>query len=145
MLPVPFARRCRLTSAVGPDASGSKPGIEWFHTPDKSGIDTAPCLPPWDGPAVGATVCAEASVAVAAASVTTKRTSRRSTLMISSSSLGPAYPVKAYVALVTPVKRLTDAIWRSCGHEQASFATLPVMHSGHEVIGIRPKGTITRA
>jgi hypothetical protein len=52
MLPVPFARRDWLTSAVGPDSSGSKPGIEWVQTPDKSGIDELPCVPPW-GPGRG--------------------------------------------------------------------------------------------
>jgi hypothetical protein len=67
MSPVPFARRDRLTSAVGPDASGSKPGIEWVQMLDKSGIDELPCVPPWAaGPAVGGTVCAEAGVTAAA-------------------------------------------------------------------------------
>jgi hypothetical protein len=117
-------RPARPVDAVGPDGIGSKPGIEWFQTPEKSG--TLPGLPPWGGPAVGTTVCAEASVAVAAASVTTKRKSRRCTFMISSSSL--AYPVKAYAALLTPVKRVTNAI----------VAVI-------DVIGIGPTGTITRA
>jgi hypothetical protein len=51
MLPVPFARRDRLTSAVGPDASGSKPGIEWVQTPEKSGMDAV--LPKADPDAAG--------------------------------------------------------------------------------------------
>src|SRR5215468_1423036 len=76
MLPVPFWRRDRLTSAVGPDASGSKPGIEWVQTPEKSGMDAVVCLPLWAGPTVGATDCPKTGVAVAAASVTTKRKSR---------------------------------------------------------------------
>src|ERR1700686_2383125 len=39
MLPVPFARRCVLMSAVGPDVSGSNPGIECVQMPERSGID----------------------------------------------------------------------------------------------------------
>src|SRR6476646_5353088 len=42
MLPVPFARRCVLTSAVGPDVSGSNPGIECVQMPERSGIDGEP-------------------------------------------------------------------------------------------------------
>src|SRR5271169_2015659 len=77
MLPVPFGRRSRLTSAVGPDASGSNPGIEWFHTPEKSGMDavlrSAPCAA---GSAVASTVCAQAGD-TASPSATSTRKSRR--------------------------------------------------------------------
>ena len=69
-------RRERLTSEVGPDGRGSKPGIEpWTHMPEKSGTDAA--LPPFAGATVGATACPKAGVAAAAASVITKRKSRR--------------------------------------------------------------------
>jgi hypothetical protein len=35
-----MVRRDRLTSDVGPEASGSKPGSEpWTHMPEKSGMD----------------------------------------------------------------------------------------------------------
>lgn len=64
-------RRDRLTSEVGPDGSGSKPGMEpWTHMPEKSGMD-APSLPLLAGATVGATACPKAGVATAAASVTT--------------------------------------------------------------------------
>src|ERR1700739_2094225 len=74
MLPVPFGRRSRLTSAVGPDARGSNPGIEWFHTPEKSGMDAVLCLAPCAaGSAVAATVCAQArDTASPSATSTTK-------------------------------------------------------------------------
>jgi hypothetical protein len=49
--------------------------------PEKSGMDA----PPSAGPAVAATICAEASIAAPAANTTTKRKSRRCTLTISSS------------------------------------------------------------
>src|SRR5215475_5473352 len=76
-------RRDRLTSEVGPDGSGSKPGIECTQMPEKSGMDAALCLPLLADPAVGATACPKAGVA-AAASVTTKRKSRRCKFMLSS-------------------------------------------------------------
>src|SRR6516165_11569592 len=76
MLPVPL-RRDRFTTDVGPDDSGSKPGIEGCnHLPESSGIDAALPLPPLAGPTVGATDCPKTGVAAAAASVTTKRKSR---------------------------------------------------------------------
>src|SRR5580700_8357774 len=76
-------RRDRLTSDVGPDASGSNPGIECTHMPERSGMDAAPCT-------VGASACPRAGVAAAAASVTTARNFCRRKFMLSSlSSLGP--------------------------------------------------------
>src|SRR6266446_10860036 len=78
-------RRDRLTSEVGPDGSGSKPGMEpWTHMPAKSGMDAALSLPLSAGATVGATVCPKAGVAAAAASVTTRRKSRRCKVMLSS-------------------------------------------------------------
>src|SRR6516165_1867754 len=77
-------RRDRLTNEVGPDGSGSKPGIECTQMPEKSGMDAALCLPLLAGPVVGATACPKAGVAAAAASVTTKRKSRRCKFMLSS-------------------------------------------------------------
>src|SRR5215469_6396770 len=77
MLPVPLGRRDRFTSAVGPDASGSKPGIEWFQTPEKSGMDALPCSTP--------TVCPKAGVTTPKTSVTTNRKSRLCKCMFSSS------------------------------------------------------------
>src|SRR5215831_7709453 len=73
MSPVPFGRRDRLISEVGPDASGSYPGFAWTHSPEKSGTDAALASPLAAGPAVGTTVCPKAGVAAAAASVTTRR------------------------------------------------------------------------
>src|ERR1700674_2322067 len=72
MSPVPFGRRDRLTSAVGPDGSGSNPGSACTQSPEKSGIASALSLPPLAGPTVGATACPKAGVATAAASVNTK-------------------------------------------------------------------------
>ena len=85
-LPLPATggvRRDRLTSAVGPDASGSKPGIEWVQTPEKSGMDVALSLPLLAAPTVGVT-CPKPGVAAAAASVTASRKYRRCKLMFSS-------------------------------------------------------------
>src|SRR6516165_2856577 len=45
-------RRDQLTSEVGPDGSGSKPGIECTQMPEKSGMDAALCLPLLAGPVV---------------------------------------------------------------------------------------------
>src|SRR5712671_5120997 len=82
-------RRERLTSEVGPDGSGSKPGMEpWTHMPEKSGMDAALSLPLLAGATVGATACPKAGVAAAAASVTTRRTSRRCKVMLSSLFMG---------------------------------------------------------
>src|SRR4029077_20024263 len=61
-------RRERLTSEVGPDGSGSKPGMEpWTHVPEKSGTDAALSLPLLVGATVGATACPKTGVAAAAA------------------------------------------------------------------------------
>src|SRR5262249_4863992 len=72
-------RRDRLTSEVGPDGSGSKPGIECAQMPEKSGMDAALWLPLLAGPTI--TACPQAA---AAASVTTKRKSHRCKFMLSS-------------------------------------------------------------
>src|ERR1700693_5083214 len=78
-------RRDRLTSEVGPDGSGSKPGIDGCnHVPEKSGTDAALSLPLLARPTGGATACPKAGVAAAAASVTTKRKSHRCKFMFSS-------------------------------------------------------------
>src|SRR5436305_11310801 len=60
MSPVPFGRRARLTSAVGPDAKGSNPGFAWIQMPEKSGMDSDRSL------------CPKMGVTKAAASVSTK-------------------------------------------------------------------------
>src|SRR5437764_2463242 len=73
MSPVPFGRRDRLISEVGPDASGSYPGFAWTHSPEKSGTDAALASPLAASPAVGTTACPKAGVAATAASVTTRR------------------------------------------------------------------------
>jgi hypothetical protein len=75
-------RRARLTSEVGPDASGSNPGIECTQMPEKSGTDVALSLPLLAGPTVGATACPKAGIATAAAS-NTKGKYRRSIFMFS--------------------------------------------------------------
>src|SRR5882672_8626982 len=72
-------RRDRLISDVGPDAKGSKPGIEaCAHMPEKSGMD---------GPRTGA--CPKAGAAAAATNVTGKRKFRVS-VMLSSPIIGSA-------------------------------------------------------
>jgi len=45
-LRLPFGRRERLMSEVGPDANGSNPGLACVQIPDKSGIDSALWLRP---------------------------------------------------------------------------------------------------
>src|ERR1700680_2162687 len=72
MLPVPFGRRDRLTSAVGPDGSGSNPGSPCTQKPEKSGMDAALSSPLPAGPTVGATAWPKAGVTTAAARVNTK-------------------------------------------------------------------------
>ena len=42
---MPFGRRSRLMSDVGPDDSGSNPGFACAQMPEKSGMDSA--LPLW--------------------------------------------------------------------------------------------------
>src|SRR5579871_909301 len=74
MLPVPFARRCVLMSAVGPDAIGSNPGIECVQMPDRSGIGVA---------LFG---CANNGAAATNANVATRRKFRCRDLMLSSLS-----------------------------------------------------------
>src|SRR6516164_3188257 len=85
MSPVPFSRRERLTSAVGPDGSGSNPGSACTQSPVKSGIASTPSLPPLAGPTLGGTACPNAGVATAAASVNTKERFRHCKSMLSSS------------------------------------------------------------
>src|ERR1700680_3362778 len=72
MLPVPFGRRDRLTSAVGPDGSGSNPGSPCTQKPEKSGMDAALSSPLPAGPTVGATAWPKAGVTTAAAVMNTK-------------------------------------------------------------------------
>src|ERR1700722_9290452 len=72
MSPVPFGRRARLTSAVGPDGSGSNPGSPCTHRPLKSGMDAPLSSPLPAGPTVGATAWPKAGVTTATASVNTK-------------------------------------------------------------------------
>src|SRR5262252_10304714 len=65
MSPVPFSRRERLMSAVGPAGSGSKPGSVCSHMPEKSGTDLLPLLSAADD-------CPKTGVTNAAASVSSK-------------------------------------------------------------------------
>src|SRR6185437_5207111 len=58
---------------VGPDASGSNPGLACVHTPDKSGIEE-PCG------------CPKTGVATAATNVASRRKFRRRVFMFSSLS-----------------------------------------------------------
>ena len=99
-------RRDRLTNEVGPDASGSKPGIECTQMPEKSGMDLAPSLPLLADPIVGATVCPKAGAATIAARAATKSKFRCCKFMVSSVSLTSpgrlsdnATPVITYVTL----------------------------------------------
>src|SRR5262245_40724349 len=70
MSPVPFSRRERLTSDVGPDLSASKPGLACWQMPDKSGMDFALSLAPIAG------------VTQTAASVSTKGKFRRKSIAL---------------------------------------------------------------
>src|SRR5262245_32677702 len=54
MSPVPFGRRLRLTSDVGPDLSGSNPGFACAQMPEKSGMASALSLCPSTGVATAA-------------------------------------------------------------------------------------------
>src|SRR6266446_2243136 len=74
MLPVPFSRRSWLISAVGPDASGSKPGIECVQMPERSGMEAEP------------RGCPKTGAAAADANVTTRRKFRCPVFMLSSLS-----------------------------------------------------------
>ena len=65
-------RRDRLTSEVGPDGSGSNPGMECTQMPEKSGTGVTLSLPLLAGPMAGATACPKAGIAAAAASNTRK-------------------------------------------------------------------------
>src|ERR1700722_19987377 len=71
MSPVPFGRRARLTSAVGPDGSGSNPGSGCSQRPEKSGMAAALSSLPAD-PTAGAAAWPKAGVTTAAARVSTK-------------------------------------------------------------------------
>src|SRR5271163_4660921 len=78
MLPVPACGPVRsrdlFTTEVGPDDSGSKPGIEGCnHLPEISGMEAPRSLPLLAGPTVGATDCPKTGVATAAASNTRGR------------------------------------------------------------------------
>ena len=77
------SRRERSTSAVGPDGSGSKPGMECTQMPERSGMDAALSLP-----LLGATGCPKAGVAAAAATVNAARKSRHCEFMLSSLFMG---------------------------------------------------------
>jgi len=73
-------RRDRLTSDVGPAASGSKPGIECTQMPERSGTAAAPSVLL----TAGAAACPKASGAAAATNVAIERKYRRCSLMVSS-------------------------------------------------------------
>jgi hypothetical protein len=65
-----------LTSEVGPDASGSKPGKDRrAHMPEKSVSNAAPCAPASSGPAAGPAVCPQDGIA-ASSSVAVTRADR---------------------------------------------------------------------
>src|SRR6516165_10458223 len=77
-------RRDRLTSDVGPAASGSKPGIECTQVPERSGTAAAPSVLL----AADAVACPKASGAAAATSVAIEGKHRRCRLMVSSLFIG---------------------------------------------------------
>src|ERR1700694_1873882 len=72
MSPVPFGRRDRLTSAVGPDGSGSNPGSPCTQKPEKSGMAAALSSPLPAGSTVGATAWPKAGVATASVNAKAK-------------------------------------------------------------------------
>src|SRR6516162_6539163 len=73
-------RRDRLTSDVGPAASGSKPGIECTQMPERSGTAAAPSVLL----TAGAAACPKASGAAAATNVAIERKYHRCRFMVSS-------------------------------------------------------------
>src|SRR5437016_6290627 len=78
-----MVRRDRFTSEVGPEASGSKPGMEpCTHMPEKSGMDVAISLLLPVDPPVGTTTCPKTGAAATAVNIMTKRKSRRCQLML---------------------------------------------------------------
>src|SRR5262245_36701791 len=77
---LPSGLRSLLTIGPGPDDGGSKLN-QRPHMPDKSGMDVAFSLPLL-GASVGTTACPKTGVAAAAASVATKRKSRRCKFML---------------------------------------------------------------
>src|SRR6516225_2173970 len=76
-------RRDRLTSDVGPAASGSKPGIECTQMPERSGTAAAPSVL-----TAGAAASPKASGTAAATSVTIEGKYRRCRFMVSSLFIG---------------------------------------------------------
>src|SRR6185295_385358 len=97
MSPVPFSRRDRLTSAVGPDAIGSNPGLACAQMPERSG-KVALLLP-------GAAGCPEAVVTAAAATVTSNRKFRDRVM------LPPRDPPASLAIILHPLDwRLKDAV-----------------------------------
>jgi hypothetical protein len=75
-----------FVTGPGPDAGGPRPGRnQRCHTPEKSGVDAALCVPLPAGAAVGADRCPHAGE-TAAASVTNKKKSRSRTFMVSALS-----------------------------------------------------------
>src|SRR5215468_6953961 len=88
-MPAPCGRRALLTTEVGPDASGSKPGKEGCdHMPEKSGMAA--------GPTAGPAVCPKAGVAAASANIISKPKCRCLCMTVSLSSLVGATIVNGY-------------------------------------------------
>src|SRR5580700_1087042 len=118
MLPVPFSRRSWLISAVGPDASGSKPGIEWVQMPERSGMEAEPCG------------CPKAGAAAADANVASRRKFRCRFFMLSSLSW---FRQRVLGRMVHPARlRLKGPGLRL---EQSPEKGLDVMHKGFCLCG----------
>src|SRR6516162_8095930 len=135
MLPVPL-RRDRFTTEVGPDDSGSKPGIEGCnHLPEISGIDAPLPLPLLADPTVGAADCPKTGVAVAAASVTTKRKSRW-TFMTTSDALHACLVGRSEANCMPKGENSASYLMRRFAHgrgEKGTLFSIPGdLDNGHE-------------
>src|SRR5215471_1014345 len=95
MLPVPFSRRCVLIMAVGPDAIGSKPGIECVQMPEKSGMDAEFCR------------CPKTGVAAADTNINSRRKFRCRVFMLSS----PSWFRQYVLSDATPCARGLEGQW----------------------------------
>src|SRR3981081_112159 len=100
MLPVPFSRRDRLMSAVGPDDSGSNPGIECVQMPEKSGMDAEPCG------------CPKTGIAAADTNVPSRRKFRGRVFMLSSLSWFRQHVSDNAIPCAHAVERASDNSWR---------------------------------
>src|SRR5215468_10123010 len=137
--------RSLLTIGPGPDDGGSKLN-QRPHMPDKSGMDVAFSLPPL-GASVGTTASPKTGVAAAAASVATKRKSRRCKFMLSSHFLSPSRSSRIKLSTLAWTLEMLPSILVTrnqvelmqvdnvCSAETPGFAQLGILpHSLEEIL-----------